>query len=86
MESVTGAREAGATLGLIWALDLLADLVIAEGHPEGALKIAGAVARHRDEIGGGPSIQLIGLNDHRETAKLMLDEATIERAWGGAAR
>lgn len=81
VESVSGAREAGATLGLISALELLADLVIVEGQPEGGVKIAAAVARHREEIGGGPSQALIGLNDHRETARLMLDEATVERAW-----
>lgn len=80
-ESVTGAREAGATLAVLWALALLADLVIVEGQPERGLKIAAALARQGQEIGGGPSPALIGLNDHRETARLKLDEAAVERAW-----
>jgi predicted ATPase/class 3 adenylate cyclase len=86
VESLTGAREAGATLGVIWALDRLADLALAEREPERAVRVAAAAARQREEIGGAPSNELIGVEDHRQTAQPMLDETTIELAWAEGRR
>jgi hypothetical protein len=81
LASIAEIREKKFTLHLIWAVELLADLMINEGEAELGITLVGAVDRQREAIGGGPDRRIIGLGNHRETAARVLDEKTIGRAW-----
>jgi tetratricopeptide (TPR) repeat protein len=79
-------HDKGDLSGVAGGLDLYADLMATSGHHETALKLGGAAAAIKEELGAAAPTALIDVCDPREVAKGKLSDEAIGRAWaeGGA--
>jgi tetratricopeptide (TPR) repeat protein len=76
--SLTTARQHDLPVVIASALYAIADLAMARGQPERALRLAGACEALRDEIGEAPSGETAMVGDVRGTASALMDASAAE--------
>jgi tetratricopeptide (TPR) repeat protein len=76
--SLTAARQHDVPVVIASALYAIADLALARGQPERALRLVGACEAMRDEIGEAPSGEMALVGDVRGAASAMMDAAAAE--------
>jgi ATP/maltotriose-dependent transcriptional regulator MalT len=76
--SLTAARQHDLPVVIASALYAIADLALARGQPERALRLVGACEAMRDEIGEAPSGEMALVGDVRGAASAMMDAAAAE--------
>ncbi len=81
LESLGIAERLGNSLGIAVGLEGLGVVAILEGQTEAGLRLAGAAARVKEELGGEPPPELLGMDDPRELSKNFLAEEQITALW-----
>ncbi|HEX9737677.1 MAG TPA: NB-ARC domain-containing protein [Candidatus Limnocylindria bacterium] len=76
--SLTTARQHDLPVVVASALYAIADLALARGQPERALRLVGACEAMRDEIGEAPSGERAMVGDVRGAATALMDAAAAE--------
>jgi predicted ATPase/class 3 adenylate cyclase len=76
--SLTAARQHDVPVVIASALYAIADLALARGQPERALRLVGACEAMRDEIGEAPSGEMAFVGDVRGAASAMMDAEAAE--------
>lgn len=76
--SLTAARQHDLPVVVASALYAIADLALARGQPERALRLVGACEAMRDEIGEAPSGEMAFVGDVRGAASALMDAAAAE--------
>ena len=76
--SLTTARQHDVPVVVASALYALADLALARGQPERAIRLVGACEAMRDEIGEAPSGEMAFVGDVRGAASAMMDAEAAE--------
>ena len=66
-------------------IEMMADSLIALGHPRLGLRLAAGADRAGHEYGGGAPPALLELDDPRELARTQLAEDEIDAAWAEGA-
>lgn len=80
-KSLSGLREVESALGVGWVVYGFADLALARGQYERAVRLAGASRAIRDREGEVWSFDYVFVGDVRERARAFLDEATAENLY-----
>ncbi len=76
--SLTAARQHHLPIVVASVLYAMADLALARGQPERALRLVGACEAMRDEIGEAPSGEMAFVGDVRGAASALMDAAATE--------
>jgi hypothetical protein len=80
LEALSEAMDLGNVQLSVWMLDFVAAFA-ASTAPEGAFRLAGAVASLRRDAGGGMRLGPVDLEDARSVASKILSAETRNRAW-----
>jgi non-specific serine/threonine protein kinase len=72
---------AGDVPGIAWAIDDAATLELAEGHPERAIRLAGAAEGFREALGARAPVALTEHEDPRPKVRDRMEDSAIEEAW-----
>ncbi len=80
IEALQVATEAGNVDITVFALDTIAICAAAEA-PDQAVRLAGAAASLRDALGGGPTLEAVGLPTARHQVSALLSPDVVEAEW-----
>jgi hypothetical protein len=79
-EALRRSQAAHADIGIVTALDAHSELALTLGDPADAMRLTALAERMRTEMGGAPSMDLVGIEPILPRARARMDAPDFERA------